>query len=194
MKVKPPTPRPAAADAVIVIFGAAVRPDGRPSETLRYRVEAAARFGQRFASPLFIPTGAKGRHGLAESTVMARMLMNAGFSAATILEEPTGTDTLSSVRAVARMVSGHRRVFACTSAYHLPRCLLLLRLAGVAGPSLSAARGPGGNEPAAALVLAAARNPRAALRCAADAVAATGRTDVISARFRRHRIQLRCRR
>lgn len=132
MKVKPPTPRPAAADAVIVIFGAAVRPDGRPSETLRYRVEAAARFGQRFASPLFIPTGAKGRHGLAESTVMARMLMNAGFSAATILEEPTGTDTLSSVRAVARMVSGHRRVFACTSAYHLPRCLLLLRLAGVA--------------------------------------------------------------
>ena len=51
MKVNPPGPDAAmlpvapgaAPDAVIVIFGAAVRPDGAPSETLRNRVEAAAR-------------------------------------------------------------------------------------------------------------------------------------------------------
>jgi uncharacterized SAM-binding protein YcdF (DUF218 family) len=118
-------------DAVIIIFGAAVRPDGTPSETLRQRVDAAARFAGRFGRPLFIPTGAKGRHGDAEATVMARQLIEAGFPHAAILCECTGTDTLSSVRAVARIVSGQRRVFACTSAYHLPRCLLLLRLAGV---------------------------------------------------------------
>ncbi len=131
MSVNPHALKPAAHDAVIIIFGAAVRPDGHPSDTLRHRVEAAARFGRRFARPLFVPTGAKGRHGDAEATVMARQLANAGFPAETIREERTGTDTLSSVRAVAAMVQGQAPIYACTSAYHLPRCLLLLRLAGV---------------------------------------------------------------
>jgi uncharacterized SAM-binding protein YcdF (DUF218 family) len=121
-------------DAIIVIFGAAVRPDGTPSPTLRHRVAAAARFGARFAWPLFIPTGAKGLHGDAEAAVMARELMQAGFPAATIRTEESGTDTLSSARAVARMIRAIEpaaRVHACTSAYHLPRCLVLLRLAGI---------------------------------------------------------------
>jgi uncharacterized SAM-binding protein YcdF (DUF218 family) len=135
MKVNPSASGPVAPDAIpgaiIVIFGAAVRPDGRPSQTLRHRVDAAARFGAGFVRPLFIPTGAKGRYGDAEATVMARQLIRAGFPAEAILEETTGTDTLSSVRAVARMVRGRSPVYACTSAYHLPRCLMLLRLAGV---------------------------------------------------------------
>ncbi|MEA2787732.1 MAG: hypothetical protein QOG73_138 [Acetobacteraceae bacterium] len=132
MNVKPGDP-----DAIIVIFGAAVRPDGRASLTLRYRVQAAAQFGRRFARPLFIPTGGKGRHGEAEATVMARLLTDAGYPAAAIVKEATGTDTLSSVRAVARMLRGRSpiiacgSVYACTSAYHLPRCLMLLRLAGI---------------------------------------------------------------
>ena len=126
MKVNPDAP-----DAVIVIFGAAVRPDGSPSQTLRHRVAAAVRFGRRFERPLFIPTGAKGRFGDAESAVMARLLMAAGFPETAIEKEETGTDTLSSVRAVVRLVRGRAPVYACTSAYHLPRCLMLLRLAGI---------------------------------------------------------------
>jgi uncharacterized SAM-binding protein YcdF (DUF218 family) len=126
MKVKPGAP-----DAIIIIFGAAVRPDGRASQTLRHRVQAAAAFGKRFAQPLFIPTGGKGRYGEAEASVMARLLIDAGFPDATIMQEKTGTDTLSSVRAVAAMVRGQPRVYACSSAYHLPRCLVLLRLAGI---------------------------------------------------------------
>src|ERR1700727_549370 len=58
MKVNPGDP-----DATIVIFGAAVRPDGGPSGTLRNRVAAAARLGSRFKRPLFIPTGGEGRFG-----------------------------------------------------------------------------------------------------------------------------------
>ncbi len=131
MKVNPIASDPVAPDAIIVIFGAAVRPDGQPSQTLRHRVAAASRFGARFARPLFIPTGAKGRYGDVEATVMARLLIQAGFPAAAIHEEKTGTDTLSSVRAISRIVRDRAPVYACTSAYHLPRCLLLLRLAGV---------------------------------------------------------------
>ena len=140
MKVNPPGPDAAmlpvapgaAPDAVVVIFGAAVRPDGAPSETLRHRVEAAARFGRSFTAPLFIPTGAKGRHGDAEAVVMARLLRKAGYADAAIRPETTGTDTLSSVRAVVPMLPDRVPVYAATSAYHLPRCRLLLRLAGVA--------------------------------------------------------------
>jgi vancomycin permeability regulator SanA len=126
MKVKPGDP-----DAVIIVFGAAVRPDGKASQTLRYRVQAAAAFGKRFARPLFIPTGGKGRYGETEATVMARLLTGAGFADAAIMKEETGTDTLSSVVAVAPMVRGQPYVYACSSAYHLPRCLMLLRLAGI---------------------------------------------------------------
>jgi uncharacterized SAM-binding protein YcdF (DUF218 family) len=125
-------PRPC--DAIIVIFGAAVRPDGTPSQTLRHRVTAAARFGRTFTNPLFIPTGGKGRFGDAEATVMARQLAGAGYPAASILQEPTGTDTLSSARAVTRMIKSlgsPAQVYACSSAYHLPRCIWLLRLAGI---------------------------------------------------------------
>jgi len=129
--VWPTIEKPASPDAVIIIFGAAVRPDGTPSGTLRHRVDAAGRFAARCARPMFIPTGAKGRHGDAEATVMARQLIDAGFPAETIHEEKTGTDTVSSVRAAARLVRGKSPVYACTSAYHLPRCLVLLRLAGV---------------------------------------------------------------
>src|ERR1700689_5636023 len=127
MKVNPQAP-----DAVIVIFGAAVRPDGKPSQTLRHRVEAAARFGSRFSRPLFVPTGGQGRFGDAEAAVMTRLLKEAGFSETSILQENTGTDTLSSVPAVPRLVRGQSPVYACTSAYHLPRCLILRRPAGVA--------------------------------------------------------------
>jgi uncharacterized SAM-binding protein YcdF (DUF218 family) len=121
------------AEAVIVIFGAAVRPDGRPSEALRQRVEAAVAFGERFTAPLYLPTGAMGRFGASEAAVMADLLHASGVSADSIMIEDTGTDTLSSVRAVAALVDGldlPGPLYVATSGYHQPRCVLLLWLAG----------------------------------------------------------------
>ena len=117
----------------VIIFGAAVRPDGTASETLHQRVAAAAIFGATLPAALYLPTGAQGRFGEAESAVMAALLRQAGVDAGRIRQEPTGTDTLSSVRACAAMLRamGHAGpIFAASSGYHLPRCLLLLRLAG----------------------------------------------------------------
>ncbi|MFC7607826.1 YdcF family protein [Teichococcus aestuarii] len=116
----------------IVIFGAAVRADGGPSLTLRRRVMAAAAFGATLPSPLYVPTGAKGRHGPAEAEVMGRLLQDLGVPAAAIRLEPTGTDTLSSARACAALLRGHQGpVYAASSGYHLPRCVMLLRLYGL---------------------------------------------------------------
>jgi len=116
----------------IIIFGAAVRPDGQPSRTLRLRVEAAHALGRRLPAPLYLPTGGIGRFGPAEAEVMARILREAGVDEADIRPEPTAHDTVSSVRAIRRMLAGHQGdIHAATSAYHLPRCVLLLRLAGL---------------------------------------------------------------
>lgn len=111
-----------------------MRPGGRPSTTLVLRTEAAAVFAQRFSAPLFVPTGAVGRHGPSEASVMAALLESRGIPGERILLEETGTDTLSSARAVVALLLGHAvdaPVFAASSLYHLPRCLLLLRLLGV---------------------------------------------------------------
>src|SRR6185437_5140886 len=91
-------------EGIIIIFGAGVRPDGRPSATLHHRVDAAVALGRRLERPLFIPTGAKGRHGEAEAVVMARLLRESDVDNRQILPEETATDTLSSVRIVARML------------------------------------------------------------------------------------------
>jgi uncharacterized SAM-binding protein YcdF (DUF218 family) len=65
---------------------------------------------------------------------MADLLRAAGYPAWAILREESGTDTFSSACAVTRIIRrlGPAPVFACTSAYHLARCLLLLHLAGIA--------------------------------------------------------------
>ena len=118
----------------IVIFGAAIRPDGSPSFTLRRRVAAAAVFAARFPAATFIPTGGVGRFGPSEASVMAGMLRREARPEWSLVLEESGTDTLSSVRAVRRILRGHGimgPVYAATSAYHLPRCLLLLWLAGI---------------------------------------------------------------
>ncbi len=118
----------------IIIFGAGLRPDGSPSATLSRRVDAALAFGRTLHGPLYVPTGGIGRHGPAEAVAMAERLRAAGVAREAILVEPTARDTLESVlacRSLLRRIGHCGSVYAATSAYHLPRCLLLLRLAGL---------------------------------------------------------------
>ena len=109
---------------------------------------------------------------------MAGLLEELGVPRARILLEETGTSTLSSVRAVRRMRQAHRlrgRVYAATSFYHLPRCLMLLRLADIAARACPPAGVPGVARRGEALVLAAARDTGVAGGWRADALAARDR-------------------
>jgi len=131
----------------ILIFGAAVRADGKPSATLQRRVETALNCARGRNDIRFIPTGAVGRHGPSEASVMASLLMNSGVSSDRILLEETGRDTLSSVRAINRMLrsegyKGHVRV--ATSGYHLPRCVSLLCIFGIPAKPCATPVGPSG--------------------------------------------------
>jgi len=117
----------------VIIFGAAVRADGRPSGSLRRRIEGALAWAARHEEALFIPTGGIGRTGPAEAKVIRDGLVARGIAAKRIIPEMHGRDTLESVRlcdALLRARGDCRRIICCTSGYHQPRCALLFRLLG----------------------------------------------------------------
>lgn len=130
----------------IVIFGAAVRPDGRPSPTLARRIgyafEAAA---LRPEAPILC-SGAAGRAGPSEASVMAAALARRGVETARLVLDEDSRDTLQSVLAAARFV--RRREIAelvvCSDRYHLPRIRLLLAALGVETQPGPVAPGRGG--------------------------------------------------
>jgi len=115
----------------IVVMGARVLAGGRPSGALRRRVAAALAAAD--PGTRFLVTGAIGDHPPSEARVMAQLLHAAGVPAARVVLEETGTDTLSSLRACARLLreAGAREVFVCSDDYHLPRCRAVLRVLGV---------------------------------------------------------------
>ncbi|ACI53130.1 protein of unknown function DUF218 [Gluconacetobacter diazotrophicus PA1 5] len=117
----------------VVIFGAAVRPDGTPTATLRYRTEAAIAYGRTLPSPLFIPTGGSPDGRPTEAALMADLLRAAGVPDRAIVVEDTARDTLDSVLACTALLRARGcrgPVAVASSAYHLPRCLVLMRQAG----------------------------------------------------------------
>jgi uncharacterized SAM-binding protein YcdF (DUF218 family) len=115
-----------------IIFGARVA-RGRPSPTLEHRIDGALAYGADRPDLIFLPTGGVGEGGEAEAEVVARVLAEAGIPPGRILVEPRGRDTLESVRFCHALLAARgdcRSLVCCTSAYHQPRCALLLRLLG----------------------------------------------------------------
>lgn len=117
----------------LIIFGAAVRPDGRPSGTLQRRIEGALRAAEQVADPWFVPTGGLGREGFVEGQVMAEHLRAGGAPAGRILVEGQALDTLQSVHLCHALLAGRPdvdEILVCTSAYHQFRCGLLMAMLG----------------------------------------------------------------
>ena len=110
---------------------------------MRVRVAAALETGRRLNDPLYLPTGGQGRFGRPEAEVMADALVEAGVSRGSILVEPTAVNTLGSAVACAALLGrSERPAYVATSAYHMPRCVVLLRLAGVRARSGAMPRVP----------------------------------------------------
>lgn len=124
--------------AVYVVFGAAVWPGGEPSGALRRRtLGALALSEQRPAKSrprCFLLTGGIGKHGPSEAAVMRRLLRAEGVPDGEIVLEDQAKDTLESVLYCERILGEARfrgaDVVAVSSAYHVPRCRLLFRVAG----------------------------------------------------------------
>jgi len=120
--------------ALLIVFGAAVAADGRPSPALERRIEGAAAFGRTLADPLYLVTGGRGQEGFVEAEVMRDGLIARGADPGTIICEAESTDTLGSVVRCVRLAAGLADigpVYICTSRFHQPRCRILLGLAGL---------------------------------------------------------------
>lgn len=116
----------------LVIFGAAVKPDGTPSGTLLRRVEGALRASEDAPGCVFLGTGRVGRHGPAEGEAIAALLAARGVPQSRILVEREAGDTLESAL-YCHEILRHQPpglVITCSSNYHNARCAVLLRLLG----------------------------------------------------------------
>jgi vancomycin permeability regulator SanA len=123
----------------IVIFGAAVMADGRPSPSLLRRIGYGRGAAMRWPQAPVFCSGGVGRAGPSEASIMAKVLADSGIAPARLVLDEASLDTLQSVVAAARFV--HRRgldgCVICSDRYHLPRIRLMLAALGVrtlAGP------------------------------------------------------------
>ena len=119
----------------IIVFGAAVGSDGRPSAVLRHRLDAALRSAEGRPRVRFLVTGGLGDHPPAEAEAMRHYLLNHGILDKLIVTEPKGLDTWSSsVRCIEllKQQTDVNSVVLCSSSFHLPRCWLIFRTLGTA--------------------------------------------------------------
>jgi uncharacterized SAM-binding protein YcdF (DUF218 family) len=131
---------------LIVLFGAAVWPDGRPSPTLARRIAYAARASADAPEALILCSGAAGRFGPSEASVMAAALIARGVAPDRLVLDEASRDTLQSVVATARTLrdGGYGRCIVCSDRYHVPRIRLLLAALGVRAEAGPVAPGHGG--------------------------------------------------
>lgn len=115
----------APADTAVLVLGAGLRPDGRPSDFLAARLDVALELYGAGKAPRIILSGARG-----EPEAMRDYLTRRGIPADVLTLDVYGVDTYSScARAIA--VFGLRRVVLVSQAYHLPRAVTLCRELGV---------------------------------------------------------------
>lgn len=116
-----------------VVLGAQILPGGRPSETLRSRVEHAAQLYAQGRVRLIIPTGGVGKHPPSEAEVAASILQEAGVPTEAILLEEEARNTRESARMVATMARerGIRSLVLVTDPLHCVRTIGVFRAEGL---------------------------------------------------------------
>ena len=126
-------PAPPVAYDVIVVLGAAVWPDGRPSPALQRRVMHAVDLMQRGYASYLLVTGGVGKHPPTEAEVMQRLAVAYGIPSRHVLREAQATSTFESALLCGDLLRqrGWSRVLVVTDRYHLPRTLLAFRSCGI---------------------------------------------------------------
>ncbi len=125
------TPPPAKAD-VLIVLGAQVKADGRPSEQLRLRLETALDAYREVPAPVIV-CGAQGADEPAsEARVMRDWLVLRGASPEHVLMDEDSYDTAQSLSNAKTLIpDGAGSVLIITSDYHLPRALAIARDIGL---------------------------------------------------------------
>jgi uncharacterized SAM-binding protein YcdF (DUF218 family) len=131
---------------LIVIFGAAVGPDGRASPALLRRIGYGLEAARQNPDAPILCSGGVCRPGPSEASLMAEELVRRGVDPGRLILDEVSLDTVQNVAAAVAHVEagGHPFVVVCSDGYHLPRIQMLLRLAGVDSRPGPFRRGPAG--------------------------------------------------
>jgi vancomycin permeability regulator SanA len=116
-----------------VVLGSKVYPSGRPSPSLRVRLDEALILYRRGVVRNLIVSGGLGKEGFDEAKVMQAYLTARGVPAAAIVVDSKGDDTLATARHTAEIMKGRgwKTAFVVTQYFHVPRTRLALEKCGV---------------------------------------------------------------
>ncbi|MDF2441054.1 MAG: hypothetical protein JWN98_2038, partial [Abditibacteriota bacterium] len=117
----PPASQPRA-DAIIVL-GAGVNEQGRPSRSLSERTRHAVGLWKKGVAPHLVCTGGVGEYPPSEARVAADLAISLGVPASRVLLEDASTSTRENARFAANMcrARGWKRVVVVSHPYHLWR-------------------------------------------------------------------------
>ena len=117
---------------VAVVFGAQVHNDGRPSTSLRDRMDTAVELYKSGLVKRIIVSGGVGESGYNEALVMRDMAKQAGVPAGKVVVDSNGVSTAATVADTVPFFGGKdwQRILAVSQFYHLPRIKLAYQRAG----------------------------------------------------------------
>jgi uncharacterized SAM-binding protein YcdF (DUF218 family) len=127
---------------VVVVLGAQVLGDGRPSPSLRRRVDRAVAVALERGIPWFAVCGGTGGGPMSEAEAMRDLATAAGIPVDRIVLEDRSTSTfehVANLRPIAARLDWHRLVIV-TDPFHLPRACFLFRRAGFVVEGVAAER------------------------------------------------------
>lgn len=124
---------PAGVDTLVVL-GAGLRPDGYPSETLCFRLDAALAYLDENPETTCIVSGGQGFGEVkAEADAMAEYLEAHGLDEARITREDRSSTTAENVRNSSELLARDASVAIVTNDFHLYRALRIAHKNGLPG-------------------------------------------------------------
>ena len=131
---------PAGLDCLVVL-GAGLRPDGTPTETLRYRLDAALGYLEENPDTTCIVSGGQGfGESCTEADAMAEYLVGHGLSADRVTKEEASATTVENIRNSSELLDADATVAIVTNDFHLYRALRIAHKNGLPGAYGLAAR------------------------------------------------------
>ncbi|NLX82253.1 MAG: YdcF family protein [Clostridiales bacterium] len=124
-------PQPGTYQAIVVL-GAQVEPDGKPSVQLTWRLDKALEYYQAQPMPIVV-TGAKGLDEPAtEASVMAAWLISRGVHPEHVLMDESSFNTKENIKNAIQLLNrATNDILVVTSNYHLPRAMQIARDMGL---------------------------------------------------------------
>jgi uncharacterized SAM-binding protein YcdF (DUF218 family) len=127
---------------VAVVLGNEVYLSGEPSPQLKARLDRAVELFRQHFFPRIVVSGGIEKNGTDETLAMRQYLMRQGVPAEAILLDPRGSDTMNTAEDTVALMNQHgwKRIIVISQYFHLPRCQLAFRKAGVDHVLVSYAR------------------------------------------------------